>query len=342
MTSVLPWHNLLWQHVQNCWQQNRLSHALLLAGPLGMGKIQFAQRLAKILLCENQPCSANDWQPCEQCSSCHLLNVGTHPDLLPVPSPAANKFIGIEQVRELIQFCSLTTYYGRYRIAIINPADKMNRNAANSLLKLLEEPPPKTVLMLLSHQPMGLMATIRSRCQRLDFSRPDRKLTYAWLQEHVNTFNLPVNNQADLTLLLNLSAQAPLAALALLETDGMTKRKALFENLIQLLGNKIEPIKIVEQWSQWETNQILSWLLSWNRDLIRCALTDHGQYLVNQDYRNTLCRLAQQLDWHSLFKLLDLQTEAYRLIIENTSVKATNILETIAIAWIKLGTHSRR
>ncbi|BAP56476.1 DNA polymerase III subunit delta' [Thioploca ingrica] len=346
MNLVLPWHHLLWQQMRYCWQQNRLSHALLLAGPPGMGKTLFAQRLANLLLCEqpveveNQAHPVN-WQPCEQCQACHLVTVGNHPDLFSVHPSAADKPISVEQIRELIQFCSLTTYYGRYRIVLINPAETMNHHAANSLLKLLEEPPPQTLFILVSHQPQQLIITLRSRCQLLNFSRPNRQLTQAWLQNRLAISPPTLNNKADIALLLNLSAQAPLLAFALVETGAMTQRQALFDSLIRLATEKMDPIKVVAQWTQGETVPILPWLLSWTGDIIRGALTGQTRYLLNQDYQTHLLLFSQQVDLKNLFSLLDQQIEVYQLIRANTPVKVTGLLESIAIAWVKL-THSPR
>jgi DNA polymerase-3 subunit delta' len=333
MSTILPWHDSLWQQVQRRWQQNRLPHALLLCGPQGMGKAIFVERLAEMLLCE-QPLLA-EGKPCGHCKSCHLFHAETHPDLFKVQPVESGKQISVEQIRSLIQFCSLTANYGHYQIIIINPAEAMNRNSANSLLKLLEEPPPSTLLMLISHKPMALLATIRSRCQRLDFSRPDRLVIQTWLQSQISS---PFNAQ----LLLNLTDQAPLAALALAQTDGMIKRRELFDSLAQLPTGKNDPVKVAEIWSQPEAELVLPWMLSWTMDIIRYAVTKNTQYLVNQDSLPPLQHLAGQLDLHGLFDILDKQQEAYRLVTGNASVKLQGLLESIAIAWVELGMLSKK
>lgn len=333
MNSILPWHNSLWQQVQRRWQQNSLPHALLLCGPPGMGKALFARRLAETLLCE-QPLA--EGEVCGHCKPCHLLRAETHPDLLQVQPADIGKQIAVDQIRGLIQFCTLTSSYGRYQIAIISPAEAMNRNAANSLLKLLEEPPANTLIMLVSHQPMALAATIRSRCQRVDFSRPDRSLTQAWLRNHLNS-----SNDDEVQLLLNLSAQAPLAARALVETDGLTKRRELFDSITGLPSGKNDPVRVAEVWNKQDATQVLRWMLCWTMDIIRYATTAQTQYLINYDRLQVLQSLARQFDLHSLFELLDLQQQAYWLVTGKANVKPQGLLESIAIAWVELGTNRR-
>lgn len=327
MNTILPWHKTLWQQIQRSHQQNRLPHALLLCGPQGMGKALFARCLAESLLCE-QP--QTEGQACGHCKTCLLLRAETHPDLLQIQPADVGKAITVDQIRALIQFSTLTTNYGHNQIIIVNPAEAMNRNAANSILKLLEEPPSSTLLMLISHQPMALLATIRSRCQRIDFSRPDKTITLTWLRKQ-----LP-SETGQTQLLLNLTTQAPLAALALAKTEGMKKRGELFNSLAELPKGKNDPVQIAKQWNQHDAAQIIQWMLSWTMDIIRYALTESKRNLINHDWSEPLQRQAKQLDLHGLFNLLDLQTETLRLITSKANIKPQGLLETLAIAWLKL------
>ncbi|MCK5717724.1 MAG: DNA polymerase III subunit delta' [Thiomargarita sp.] len=336
MDTRLPWHDSLWKQVLQAWQQDHLPHALLLYGPQGMGKTLFAQRFARTLLCEKPQAEG---QICGHCKSCHLLSAGTHPDFLQVEPAEVGKQIPIDNIRRLIQFSILTSQYGYYQIIIINPAEAMNRNAANSLLKLLEEPPPKTLLMLVSHQANVLLATIRSRCQRLDFSRPESSIIETWLSEHLKLKN---KDEQVVKLLLNLSAQAPLAALNLAETEGIAKRQVLFESLARLSTGQHDPIEMAAIWNKQDVAQLLQWMLSWTMDMIRYATTSHIPLIVNYDHIDILHRLKRQLNIHSLFDMLDLQIESYRLVTGNANIKPQGLLESIAIAWTKLGTPHRR
>jgi DNA polymerase-3 subunit delta' len=330
MDSQLPWHQPLWHTLLNAWSQQRLPHSLLLCGTKGMGKAIFARQLAEFLLCEHPRIHNDIPKICGYCKPCLLLKAHTHPDLFRVEPAEEGKQIAIDQIRQLIEFCTLTANYGRHQIIILNPAEAMNQNAANSLLKLLEEPPKSTMLLLISHRPSALLATIRSRCQRFDFSRPDKTVAHDWLTQKIPNPQLA-------PLLLNLSAHAPLAALNLVEGDELNKRRELFDTLTQLPQGKLDPVKIAEQWNKQQVAQILHWMLIWTMDLIRYSQSRNEQVVINQDYREPLQRLARQVNSRYLFKLLDLQQDAYRLVMGTSNVKTQGLLETIAIAWTEFG-----
>ena len=162
----------------------RLAHALLVCGPAGTGKLDFAREMVNGLLCLEGSMPA-----CGNCRSCQLLNTGAHPDFRLVDYELNDKGVlrtelVIDQVRNLISALQLTTTISTRKVALLHPAEAMNRNAANALLKTLEEPPGDTVLILVSHDPGRLPVTIRSRCQSLQIRLPDQKTLIGWLSEH--------------------------------------------------------------------------------------------------------------------------------------------------------------
>jgi DNA polymerase III delta' subunit len=175
-----PWTHAQWTQLHQRRQQQRLPHALLLAGPPGLGKADFARDLAQSLLCE-QPTAAG--MACQHCRSCARFTATTHPDFLVVEPEEPGKAIKVDQVRDLISQFALASHQGGYRIAIVQPAEQMNLAAANSLLKTLEEPPADSLILLISARPSLLPATILSRCQRLEFAPPAHELALAWLNK---------------------------------------------------------------------------------------------------------------------------------------------------------------
>ncbi|HEY1601577.1 MAG TPA: DNA polymerase III subunit delta' [Pirellulales bacterium] len=156
--------------------QGRLASTFLFVGPAGIGKRSFAIRLAQAFLCQTHPAAALD--PCGTCAGCQQVLAGTHPDLLRVSRPADKSFIPVEafigskekRMQEgLCHDISLKPFMGGRRVAIIDDADHLNEEGANSLLKTLEEPPPQSVLILIGTSADRQLPTIRSRAQLLRF-----------------------------------------------------------------------------------------------------------------------------------------------------------------------------
>jgi DNA polymerase-3 subunit delta' len=184
MTPFAPWQERVYAQVASALEEGRLGHGLLLCGPANLGKRAVAERLAQRLLCRDR---RDDGEPCGHCRACDLLRAGTHPDLNVVsfiPTKDGTKLrteIVIEQIRELSERMALTPQYGGAQIAILEPADAINHAACNALLKTLEEPHPGRYLWLVTANPMRLPATIRSRCQRIEFRLPPRDEALRWL-----------------------------------------------------------------------------------------------------------------------------------------------------------------
>ena len=180
-----PWQQRIYAQAATALDAGRLGHALLFAGPAQLGKRDVAVRLAQRVLCQNR---LADGEPCNACKSCHLLAAGTHPDyqfISFVPNKEGTRLrteIVIEQIRELSERLSLTPQYGGAQVAIIDPAEAINHAASNALLKTLEEPVPGRYLWLVSAHPSRLSATIRSRCQKLEFRLPSPEDALAWLR----------------------------------------------------------------------------------------------------------------------------------------------------------------
>jgi DNA polymerase-3 subunit delta' len=155
----------------------RLASTYLFIGPQGVGKRLFAERLAQVLLCETQPEAALD--PCGACPGCQQVLAGAHPDLLIVEKPPDKSAIPVElligsgekRMREgLCHDIGLKSFYGRRKVALIDDADYLNVEGANCLLKTLEEPPPRSLLILIGTSLQRQLPTIRSRAQVIRFA----------------------------------------------------------------------------------------------------------------------------------------------------------------------------
>jgi len=187
--KTYPWQNSQWQQLGEAFSKEKLSHAILLNGQAGLGKFHFAKEFAKFILCADSN-KQSILQPCDICKSCKLINTNAHPDFHLITIEDAS-VIKIDQIKNLIFEMNHKAHYDGFKIAIIYPAEKMNSNAANALLKNLEEPiGSNTLFLLVSNQFMQLPATIRSRCQRINFHVPNITTTKEWLSlQSISTDN---------------------------------------------------------------------------------------------------------------------------------------------------------
>lgn len=210
-----------------------LPHALLIHGPAGIGKLALAEHFAQSLLCEAKDAAK---VPCGSCDGCRWFVAGSHPDFrrlepeslarrleaaddaedaVATPAKAAKPSIEIkvDQIRALDGFLNLRSHRGGRRIALVHPAEEMNPNAANALLKGLEEPPAGAFFLLVSHRPARLLATIRSRCVGLAVAVPEADAAKSWLVEQ---------GIKDPGLWLAFASGAPLLALRYAQGAGET------------------------------------------------------------------------------------------------------------------------
>ena len=318
----LPWHALLWDQVAA--QLQRLPHALLLSGQAGLGKQAFAQRLIQALLCEQPGASA---QACGQCHGCRLLQAGTHPDLLTVRPAEAGKPIVVDSIRALGKFLALRPHLARHKLCLITPAEAMNANAANSLLKLLEEPPLGSILLLVSHQPRYLPVTVRSRCSVLSFQAPASAQALAWLQQQDPPPTEP-------ELLLPLAGQSPLTALALHEQGFLAMRQQLLEDVLQLRRGQSEPLGTAQRWVKSGAQGCMQWFQGWVADIIKIALVPTSTRLYNPDQSQALQDIADGLQLNQLFSFQDALGQGARLL--SGPVDELLLVEDLLIRWTKL------
>lgn len=323
--EILPWWESAWQSLAERRDQGRLPHAILLTGPAGLGKRQFARHMAQALLC-GQPNPAGT--PCGACTGCTLFTAGSHPDFLQVQPAEEGKAIVVDQIRELSTGLGLSSHAGGFKVAVLVPADRMNAAAANSLLKTLEEPSDNTVLMLVSEQPAALPATVRSRCQQIRFPVPPVELALEWL-----TPRLAAPDQA--RLLLDLAAGAPLLALDLGQSDTIATRHERFAELAALFEGNADVLEAAARWAQEKDLDSLHWFTGWVMDMIRLKSGERPAGLRSSDLRDGLMALAKALDSKQLHGLLDRLWDARRMA--GTSVNRQLLVEDVLIGWARLG-----
>src|SRR5260364_353896 len=288
----------------------RWPHALLLHGPAGIGKSSFARRLAASLVCET-PLSGG--QPCERCMACHWSARGTHPDIRFVcPENKAESAKGnatastgstaekarvqsaeikIEQVRALIDFCSLSAHRGGRRVVVLAPAESLNAASANALLKTLEEPPPEVVFLLVCARPDILPATIISRCQRWPMHAPARADALVWLNSQ------GIHNAGEV---LAAAGGAPLAARAGAQDPPASARRFMLDQLAA--GAQCDAFACGERLQKAPVSDVLGWLQRWLYDLLAQYSARRPRYYPGE--AEALKRCAQSLNTRQLLRYL--------------------------------------
>jgi DNA polymerase-3 subunit delta' len=247
--EILPWQQANYSHLLELRRQDHLPHAILLHGLPGTGIRQFAECIAYVLMC-----SEGGDKPCGHCHSCQLNLAGTHPDLrVLLPEKEAGP-IKVDQVRDVVDFGQASAQQGGYRVVIVCPAEAMNINAANSLLKTLEEPGPKTLLLLVSYAAATVLPTVRSRCQKLAMALPTPAQSRDWLQRHLD-------DPTALELLHEFAPRQPLYGLRLQAT--VVQMQAVAQTLPDLIDGSADVLETAKIWGSVEVGQLLLWLYQW-------------------------------------------------------------------------------
>lgn len=322
--ELLPWHASLWARLQGALRAQRLPHALLLCGPPGLGKDRFAELLAGAVLCESPTA---DGLPCGDCRGCRMRRAGTHPDRRRCEPPEPDSPITVDQVRDISRFLSLTPHYGRHQVVLVTPAERMNQNAANSLLKTLEEPPPGGLLVLTAVRAGALPATVRSRCHRLNFAVPAPGIALDWLANR-----LPPDTDPE--LVLALANGAPLAALEIAREGHVERRRDMLEGLQHIARGRADPVAVAGEWLKFGAKESLYWMYGWLMDMARLQHTGHPPHLRNPDSREPLARMAAAVPARDLLEHLGSVSDALRLADGPANTQL--LLEDVLLGWAAL------
>jgi DNA polymerase-3 subunit delta' len=295
-----PWHRAALERLLA--DRARLPHALLVHGPAGIGKTEFARALAASVLCE----SPEGGLACNACSSCHWFSQGNHPDFREiVPEASAEEeeggeaepakadkakslVIKIDQIRAIADFITLSTHRAGFKVLLVWPAEALQPAAANALLKTLEEPPPHTIIVLVSDRPSRLLATIRSRCRLLALATPPRDVALEWLRREA---------LASPEAALSSAGGAPLLARDLAQPEEAELRRRLLSELARPSG--ADPLAFAATVERGSVERMIYWLQTWIYDLASARLS--GAVRHNVDYAAALQSRARSADLQALF-----------------------------------------
>jgi DNA polymerase-3 subunit delta' len=335
-TRLYPWLIPVWQQIFNDHvASDNFPHALLLSGVADIGKIDLAFYLAKGLLCQHpqvDPVSQH-YHPCHQCRSCQLFHAGNHPDLFHLTTPEDKKVIPVDSIREVIQWSVLSSQLNGKKVILIEPAEAMNQNAANSLLKTLEEPVPGTVIILVSNKKHALLPTIKSRCQCIEVSVPQTHIALNWLESQ---------QVQQPQLMLSLASGAPLKAQILAQGEQMQLRKNVIEQFLSIHSHSTDPVLIAEELvkltkknknntSALTAFDIVVWMDAIVTDIARLSQNCHESAINNIDYLQSLQQTTNRLYLKKVMQLSDSINKAYFSI--QGSMNLNLLFEQLLIDW---------
>lgn len=271
--------------IKSAWENRRLASCYLFLGPTGTGRLFMARRLAKAVNCE-----ARSFPPCLACSSCQKIENNNYPDVHYIQKEDSN-FIKIEQIHQMRSSISLRPFEGKCKVFIILNAEDLTEEASNCLLKIIEEPPANSLLILIASDLRRILATIISRCQKIRFFPLGR-------QEAETVLNRDYHLEQSLSHWLAFAFEGRLGeALRLKDNELLNEKNQIIRyfirgsGLAESLYGSIDRDKL-----SW----ILKILISCVRDLYLLKIGTDDRELINQDARDELFNLSQKFSFADL------------------------------------------
>jgi len=323
---TLPWHDVIWSKLTK--DVNKLPHAILFSGQTGVGKKRLAERFAIFLLCE----SPVENEACGICKSCKLIAAGNHPDYIFITPEEKKKIISVDQTREVSRQLQLKSHIAGKKVAIIYPAESMNVNAANSLLKILEEPPLDNIIILVTSKISHLPMTIKSRCIKISVNLPNHDLAASWLQAQES--NVDIVNAASL---LKCAGGAPLLAQSLLAKDFSQTRMQLLDDVSGIARQQSDFSACAKRWKETGADLCLMWFQGFMADLIKITMANTAKTsnilpgLTNIELSSDLKLPKKTLNLRQLFEFSDVLSESRKLL--NAPMDELLLLEDILVRW---------
>lgn len=335
---IHPWNQEVWQNLT--LEPERSNHALLIHGDKGLGKQDIAIALAHFVLTDNHKQSAT------------LFDAGSHPDVHVIMPEALSeqikstdgshhrliadyaaryiephsgklrKTITIDQVRKLSSALVTHPHISKYRVILIFAANTMNRNAANALLKSLEEPPANTLFLIVSDEVSVLPKTIRSRCSLVSLKAPDRDSAIAWL----NLQSVIPEDECD--TYLSIANNHPLRAIELFKSGYLVSLKSVLTDVNHLWMRRIDITSAAKKWQTLGASISLDILYKLATDLLRCQLSENPRDIFFPVQRTWVSSSSKKVSREQLIRLIDELNYSRTMLA--TTVDELLVLETIA------------
>jgi DNA polymerase-3 subunit delta' len=309
--SDITGHADIIKSLNESMEKNRVSHAYIFSGKKGSGKKMTANAFAKALQCEN-----GIGQSCGICKSCHSFDSGNNPDVYYV-YPSKTKTLSVDDIREqIIERVKTKQYSFRYKIFIVDEADKMTPQAQNALLKTLEEPPEYVIIILIAENAESFLPTVLSRCVVLRFMPIGNDDIKRFLIEKKNM------SEADAAFYAEYSMGSIGNALLLSEDENFSAmRHELYEKLISIpkmsltsvmaMGRSLDKFK--------DYSELTDMIFMWYRDVFAAKYFDDVRYIIEKDMKDDIFSLAAKYSFESLEKITDAVKKAKKYLSFNTN-----------------------
>lgn len=310
--TPMEWHKKSWDRYIAARKQQKLPHAMLITGEQGIGKSLFAERLVKTLLCTDNKTD----EACGKCQSCKTYESQSNPDFLKIDLLEDKTQITVDQIRSMNDFINYSRSFDAYKVILINQVDRLNINAANSLLKNLEEPSDNTVIILISSQFSRLIATIKSRCQRLHIASPTLAQTKEWLTQ----------NSIDTAQLSEQNLVRPLNALQI-ENSEIEKQESLYQDIAAIIHDEVNLIQVAKKYEkELSLADFIDWQLVLLKQLIKQKIID-----VKNNKCNNINNIENDFNLNTLWKIYHEIINQKQYI--HTSVNSLMFIENVLLLW---------
>lgn len=310
------WQQTQWDNFCQRVHANTLAHAYLLSGSQGIGAQELALAMGQYLLCSSPLANI----ACGNCRSCALLRANTHPDFLWVHPEEKGKQIKVDQVREISLRVSQTAQQGGKKVIVVSPAEAMNINAANAILKNLEEPSGETFFFLVSYQANRVLPTIRSRCAKVTLALPSYRQSLAWLQE------VGVESPEQI---LDDASGAPLLAKEWRDQGLAQQLQDIMQAMVDVGEGRLEPMGFAKRFAKSDPFVIIQQMLTAVERVIGLQV---GGREVSEHYR-PLLSICHTCRTDILFRLRDRLCERKSQLLSSPNLNAALLVEELALDW---------
>lgn len=335
-----PWFDEAYLRLLDTFRSGNLPHAMILSGPEGCGKSEFALFLARALNCGSVSQQSARTEPCGTCRSCQLLDGGAHPDIVHLIPEEGSQFIKVDQIRQINEFVAQSGQISALKVVVLDSVSALNINAANALLKSLEEPASNTLYLLLDNQMGTLLPTIRSRCQTVKLPVPDTADAKSWLSVQGEEDY----TESDILSALSLAHGAPLKAREFLKLNSAEQERKLVKLLAETIKNEKSVVEFAEEFpSTFElgTSQFIECQIKWLELMILAGLSSDMSPVLEREGGKMFEYLLRGNEIQSFFVFRDELLARRNDLMHGSTINGTLLLQSFAIRWGKLMLNAR-